>query len=230
MRYRPKSQQQERAALQLLQERDILAPRCLALLPFQSGSLLLQSYIEEIDLAALLTRDPARPLLPVEVSLKEAIREEEPAPAIRELGGMLARQHIIFLPQFGHLAQAEDPNPYRTDARMFTLREARQALRRCQDQEWISDLGTAERLSTWLYQQCVQFIDPSEAPCLIHGDLYPSNIRISRAGESWSLTGMMDYEHAKALLRSMILHCFTGIWVNGFGMFPCVAMNPRHWC
>lgn len=85
--------------MRLLQERDILAPRCLALLPFQSGSLLLQSYIEGIDLAALLARDPARPLLSVEVSLKEAMREEELAPAIRELGEMLACQKsIAFLP------------------------------------------------------------------------------------------------------------------------------------
>jgi aminoglycoside phosphotransferase (APT) family kinase protein len=229
LRFRTSNQEKERIALQLLQQHDPFpAPHFLGSVHVEQGTLLIQSYIDGIDLAELLPEHPEQPPLPREsCSGVSHIAPEELHTAMEGLGLAVRRLHRTPLTQFGHLS-GRNPNPHHHNAQLFTLQEVQHALEQCVRSEWIPQ-EEATSWERWLHRQC-EHIGTNETPCLVHADLHTANIRVrlSSSQEGWQFAGLIDFEHAKAWLPEydlVMLHwqintIYPNLWnafLRGYG-------------
>ena len=215
LRVRQKPQLQEQTALHLLQQQGIDAPRVLGILTFAHETVLMQNYVDGVDLAALLPSEKQRPPLPTPVEHWSPCAVDQLEKGVRELGVYLRRQHAIKLPHFGHLV-TEDPNPHLRDARLYTFQEGKHALQRCVEVGWVTP-ASAFRLLSWIERQS-SLIQPEEQSCLIHSDLHTGNIRFVKVDDKWQLASIIDYEHAKGWLPEYDLvllkwHLGEALWM-----------------
>ena len=174
LRFRAQPQEKERVALQFVANYPIPASQFLGMIQIPEACalihVLIQTYIEGIDLDELLPASKERPILPGEGASQRS-RPVSPdidlSSLVEELGRVISKLHHVETPGFGSLVSSS-----RTDGVAFTLEKVQVLLRKSVERGWLSSHDMVP-ISTWLSERIALFRE-EERPCFVHSDLHPA--------------------------------------------------------